>query len=106
MRYRVLVQPSAFQDIETAYRWMCDHFTPNIANQWYYSLQDAITSLQEFPNRGAIAPEASIFGREIRQLWVGKQRRYRVIFVVEQGTVAILHIRHSRQAPLEGELEL
>jgi plasmid stabilization system protein ParE len=101
MSYRVLIQPSAFQDIETAYRWMCNNISADIANQWYYELQDAIGSLQEFPNRCAKAPESEAIGREVRQLWVGKRRGYRILFVVEQNTVFILHVRHSRQAPVE-----
>ena len=47
-----------------------------------------------------VAPEAAIIGREIRQLWVGKARTYRILFVVEGDTVAIIHIRHRRQTPL------
>jgi len=68
-----------------------------IANNWYYELQDAIASLENFPNRCSKAPEASVIEREIRQLWVGKRRKYRVLFVVEDNIVAILHIRHSQQ---------
>jgi plasmid stabilization system protein ParE len=104
MSYRVLIQPAAFQEIETAYRWMCDNLNPEIANNWYYDLQDAIASLQEFPNRCPLLPEAEITGRKIRQLLVGKRRTYRVLFVVEADTVAILHVRHSHQDTLEEEL--
>jgi hypothetical protein len=32
MSYRVIVQPAAFQDIETPYRWMCDKLSPEVAN--------------------------------------------------------------------------
>ncbi|MEA5604345.1 type II toxin-antitoxin system RelE/ParE family toxin [Nostoc sp. UHCC 0252] len=76
-----------------------------VANNWYYELQDAIASLQEFPNRCSIAPEVAVVGREIRQLWVGKRRKYRVLFVVEEDIVAILHVRHSRQSYLDEESE-
>jgi mRNA-degrading endonuclease RelE of RelBE toxin-antitoxin system len=44
-----------------------------------------------------------VIGREIRQLWVGKRRKYRVLFVVEENTVAILHVRNSRQSSLSEE---
>ncbi|MBD1896433.1 hypothetical protein H6F50_13240 [Coleofasciculus sp. FACHB-712] len=46
-----------------------------------------------------------MIGREIRQLWVGKPRKYRILFVVEQDVVAVLHVRHSRQAYLGDESE-
>ena len=105
MSYRVLIQPTAFQEIEASYRWMCDNLSAEAANHWYYELQDAITSLQEFPKRCAAAPEAPMIGREIRQLWVGKQRKYRVVFVVEEDIVAVLHVRHSRKSYLGNESE-
>jgi plasmid stabilization system protein ParE len=100
MIYHVIVQPTAFQEIEASYRWICDNLTPDIANNWYYELEDAIASLQKFPRRCKIVPESDVIGREIRQLWVGKQRKYRVLFVVEESVVSILHVRHARQSYL------
>ncbi|MBW4668206.1 MAG: type II toxin-antitoxin system RelE/ParE family toxin [Cyanomargarita calcarea GSE-NOS-MK-12-04C] len=105
MNYQVIIQPIAFQEIETSYRWMCDNLNPEVANNWYYELQDAIASLQKFPNRCTIAPEAKAVGREIRQLWIGKKRKYRVLFVVEEDIVAIVHVRDSRQSYLGEESE-
>jgi plasmid stabilization system protein ParE len=103
MSYEVLIQPTAFQEIEASYRWMCDNLSAEVANRWYYDLQDAIGSLQEFPNRCTAAPEATIIGREIRQLWVGKRRKYRVLFVIEEDVVAVIHVRHSHQSYLGNE---
>lgn len=105
MSYQVLIQPTAFQEIETSYRWMCDNLSAEVANSWYYEFLDAIASLKEFPNRCSIAPEAPVIGREIRQLWVEKRRKYRVLFVVSENTVAILHVRNSRQSDLGEESE-
>jgi plasmid stabilization system protein ParE len=98
MNYQVIIQPTAFQEIETSYRWMCDNLSPDVANNWYYEFQDTIESLQNFPNRCSKAPEAKVIGREIRQIWIGKKRKYRVLFVVMEDVVAILHVRHSRQS--------
>ncbi|MBW4601415.1 MAG: type II toxin-antitoxin system RelE/ParE family toxin [Calothrix sp. FI2-JRJ7] len=100
MSYQIIIQPTAFQEIEDSYRWMCDNLSAETADEWYYQLQDAISSLQEFPNRCSLAPEAPTIGRTIRQLWVGKRRKYRVLFVIEEDVVAILHVRHSHQPPL------
>jgi plasmid stabilization system protein ParE len=105
MSYQVIIEPTAFQEIETAYRWMCDNLSAEVANNWYYELQDAIASLQKFPSRCTIAPEAATIGREIRQIWIGKQRKYRALFVVEEDVVSILHVRHSRQSDLGEESE-
>ena len=74
MSYQVIIQPTAFTEIEAIYRWMCDNLSAEAANNWYYELQDAIASLQELPNRCGKAPEASTVGREIRQLSIGKRR--------------------------------
>jgi len=84
---------------------MCDNLSAEVANNWYYELQDAIASLQEFPHRCSAAPEAQKIGREIRQLWIGKRRKYRILFVVEEDVVSLLHIRHSRQSYLGEETE-
>jgi mRNA-degrading endonuclease RelE of RelBE toxin-antitoxin system len=37
----------------------------------------------------------------IRQLWIGKSRNYRVLFVVEENQVFIVHVRHSSRAFLK-----
>jgi plasmid stabilization system protein ParE len=79
MNYQVIIQPTAFQEIESSYRWMCDNLSAEVANNWYYQLEDAIASLKKFPTRCSIAPESTKLGREIRQLWVEKQRKYRVL---------------------------
>ncbi|MEK0179120.1 hypothetical protein [Microcoleus anatoxicus] len=31
MSYQVLIQPPAFEEIETAYRWMCDYLSADAA---------------------------------------------------------------------------
>jgi len=58
MKYEVTVQAAAFQEIENAYRWLCDNSAPDVANNWYNDLQEAIDSLSTFPRRCPMAPEA------------------------------------------------
>ena len=77
---------------------MCDNRTPDLANDWYNDLQEAIDSLKTFPRRCPIAPEASFFDLEVRQLITGKRSKYRILYVVEDDRVSILHIRDSRQS--------
>ena len=55
-------------------------------------------SLKTFPRRCPIAPEASFFDREVRQLITAKRSKYRILYVVEDDRVSILHIRDSRQS--------
>lgn len=98
MKYDVTVQAEAFQEIENAYRWLCDNSRPDVANNWYNDLQSAIASLSTFPRRCPIAPEAAFFDREVRQLIVGKSQKYRVLYIVQDDRVSVLHVRHSRQS--------
>jgi hypothetical protein len=52
-----------------------------------------------------LPPETQEFQQTIRQLWVGKARNYRVLFVVEANQVFILHVRHSSRAFLKKDPE-
>ena len=65
---------------------------------------DTLATLQEKPRRCALARENDIFPEEVRQLLYGKkQQSYRILFVVRDEFVYILHVRHGRQAPLTAE---
>lgn len=101
MSYTVIIQPRALRDIEEIFRWIADNVSPNTATQWYEELQRAIASLQEFPNRCPLAPEATLFQHEVRQILMGKHKDHRVLFLVEKNQVSILHIRHSRRSRLK-----
>jgi plasmid stabilization system protein ParE len=39
MKYRVEIQPAAFQEIEDAYRWIYDNWGADSANRWYYRVR-------------------------------------------------------------------
>jgi plasmid stabilization system protein ParE len=106
MKYQVEILPQALGDIEAAYRWMADVLGAQSAEDWYDELMAAVQSLEKFPNRCAIAPEAAEFEQVIRQLLVGKGKRYRVMFVVERGTVFILYVRHTRRAWLTDAIDV
>jgi plasmid stabilization system protein ParE len=95
MKYQVEILPQALEDIESAYRWMADVLGAQSAEDWYDELMVAVQSLEKFPNRCPIAPEAVEFKQSIRQLLVGKRKGYRVMFVVERGMVFILYVRHT-----------
>jgi plasmid stabilization system protein ParE len=105
MTYQVEVLPQALGDIELAYRWMADKLGAQVAEDWYDELMEAVRSLEQFPNRCPIAPEASEVGQSLRQLLVGKAKRYRVMFVVEEEMVSVLYVRHTSRAWLTDEFE-
>lgn len=77
---------------------MADNISPERAESWYAELMVAVQSLEKFPNRGIKAPEAADFELDVRQLFVGKGKQYRLLFLVEKGRVSILYVRHSSQS--------
>jgi plasmid stabilization system protein ParE len=103
MRFQVEITPIAEAQIEQAYCWYRDR-NPEFADRWFRRLMNAISTLQEKPQRCALAVEHKIFPEEIRQLLYGKsQNIYRVLFAIRDTKVYILYVRHSAQAPLTAE---
>lgn len=97
MKYRVSMQPRAEVDASEIYHRIRDD-SPMNADQWFEALCLAIESLNEMPRRCPKAPESRRFKREIRQLLHGV---YRILFVIEDDTVQIVHIRHGARRHLE-----
>jgi len=53
------------------------------------------------PLRCPVVPERHLFPFEARHLlYGGKPHVYRIVFVVENGTVYVLHVWHGRRQPL------
>ena len=67
--------------------------SPQNAVNWYLGLIEAIEKLDELAERCPIAPEDMDLQRGIRHLIVGD---YRVLYVIEDETVSVLHVRHAR----------
>jgi plasmid stabilization system protein ParE len=100
MTFQVEITPIAEAQIEQAYRWYREH-NPEFADRWFRGLMNTIATLQEKPQRCALAVEHEIFPEEVRQLLYGKAKNvYRVLFAIRDDTVSVLYVRHSSQAPL------
>jgi plasmid stabilization system protein ParE len=100
MTFQVELTPIAEIQIEQAYRWYRDR-NPEFADQWFRGLMNTIGTLQEKPQRCALAFEHEIFPEEVRQLLHGKSKNiYRVLFAIRDMTVYVLYVRHGAQAPL------
>jgi plasmid stabilization system protein ParE len=106
MRYRVVIQPPAAEDLDQAYRWIADR-SPDGAARWLDGALRAIQKLRSFPRRCQLAPENDAFAEEIRQLLYGD---YRILFTIDGSQVRVLHIRHGArryldpdEVPEEGE---
>lgn len=97
MEFRVDISIPALQDAESAFLWIRD-FNPQKAKAWYEGLLEAVFSLEESPQRCALAPESKFLGREIKQLVYGKRSQtYRIFFEIieSEKVVRIYRIWHS-----------
>ncbi|MFB2896503.1 type II toxin-antitoxin system RelE/ParE family toxin [Aerosakkonemataceae cyanobacterium BLCC-F50] len=100
MTFQVEITPIAESQIEQAYCWYRER-NPEFADRWFRGLMNAISTLQEKPQRCAKAVEHEIFPEEVRQLLYGKSKNmYRVLFTIREPKVYVLYVRHSAQAPL------
>ena len=103
MKYRVILQPRARQDIEAQYRQIAIH-SPSAAANWFNRILTALEGLSRMPERCAIARESDLVGREIRQFLFGKRAGVRsVLFVIKGDIVRILAVRHSAQSEITAE---
>lgn len=101
MVFRVETSAQAESDADSILDWLLSEHAGETGIRWFLSLDDAIASLAEFPERCPLAPETGRFSFEVRQLLYGRTPHvYRILFTIEGDTVKILHIRHGRRKPL------
>ena len=101
MSYEIDFTEQAQTEANDAFEWIVQ-YSPEKATLWYFDLMERVGSLGNFPGRCALAPESYEFAEEIRQLLYDK---YRILFVIEDEVVRILHIRHSARKTLSPEDE-
>jgi plasmid stabilization system protein ParE len=90
-KYRVVVHPEAENDIALSYQWGIKTWGEDQAKAWVIKLRRIIsTRLSTTPMACPVAPESEELGLPVRLLII---QRYRVLFLVDQRTVTILHIR-------------
>lgn len=100
MKYRVLIEPPARDNIDEACRWIAER-NPSAAIKWFNGLEAAIQTLEDFPQRFPMAEESKAFDVEIRQLVYGQRvGAYRVLFTIAEDAVHVLHVRHGRRRRL------
>ena len=100
MKYRVIIEPPARDNIDEAWLWIAER-NPSAAIKWFNGLEVAIQTLESFPQRFPLAEESKAFDVEIRQLVYGKRiGTYRILFTIKGETVHVLHVRHGRRRRL------
>ena len=95
-RYRVIVTPSAQDDIRESHEWLVAE-NPAYARGWLAGIREKILGLETLPESHALAPESDAFDREIRQLLYGRGTPWRIFFAIDGSTVQVLHVRHGRR---------
>jgi plasmid stabilization system protein ParE len=101
MSFRIELSPKAIDESEEVFLWIREHSGSESAARWYAGLFRAMRTLNEEPTRCHLAREAAVLGMDIRQLLYGDRRSgYRILFVVRDDCVLVLHIRHGARRSL------
>ncbi len=97
MRYRVLLQRLAVQDLDEAAAWAAQH-APTTAGRWLERFHCALQTLDTNPQRCALAKENAKVDVELREFHFGRRPNvFRVIFTIDGDTVRILRIFRAQR---------
>ena len=100
MRYRIIITPEAESDLRKASSYI-RRDNPRAASAWLKAARQRIKTLASYPERCTFAPESISFSQPIRELFYhGNRGTYRILFVVLDKTVFVLHVRHGSMLPL------
>jgi plasmid stabilization system protein ParE len=92
-KYKVILHPDAEIDISSSFQWGGRKWGRKAAEAWIRKLRHTInTRLTSAPLGCSLAPESTELDIDIRQLIVG---RYRILFIVENRLVTVLHVKGS-----------
>jgi plasmid stabilization system protein ParE len=100
--FDVVVVATAQRDFETIVSWIAAR-SPRGAARWVAQFERTIDSLSNNPHRFALAPEAEMAGRDVRQILFKTRsgRTYRALFDIAERTVRVLRIRGPHQDLLD-----
>lgn len=100
MKYRVLIQPRARQDMDEIHDFIGEtQQQPLSAERWLDGIQAVIEGLASHPRRGRVVPEQALFGPEtvIRQVLF---HRHRILYSIVGTAVQILQVRRGTRRDL------
>ena len=90
-KYRVEITRHAEADLETIYAYIAQD-NPTAALGFVEAIEHQVASLEQFPLRAAVIPEAGDLGVSYRHMIHGP---YRTIFRIEGKRVYILRVIHG-----------
>jgi hypothetical protein len=95
MIYRVVITENAKANLRSYYLRAAER-APLTAARWLNRFEEALSSLDQAPQRYALAAENELAPQEIRQLLFGKRPSvFRALFTVAGDEVQVLHIRRA-----------
>ncbi len=95
MKYEVKLYPRAYRDLDDIYSYIAKNLTEQgTAEKLVSDIEDAIFSLEQFPERGSVRRTGIYADKVYRQLFVGN---YTVIYRVykEEREVHIVTVRYA-----------
>ena len=105
MAYRIDISPTAMADVERIFLWL-EEYAIDEPHRWVRGCYERMLTLEQVPNRCALAAEARYMNLPIRQLLYKKQ--YRILFTVieavegdQGGQVQIHRVLRSTQDRLQ-----
>lgn len=90
-KFHVEITATAESDITSIFEYISQD-SQNAASKWIEEIERQINSLENFPMRCPIIPEAKEIGQEYRHLIYGN---YRTIFRIQSSKVIIMRVIHS-----------
>ena len=95
MKYKVLIDPMAKQDLREIFLYVAVNNSLALANKLLDSIEAACYKLAEFPQRGHIPYELRSTG--IKRYLEIHHKHYRIIYEIEQNTVYIHLVLDGRR---------
>jgi plasmid stabilization system protein ParE len=99
MIYKVIILPLAEQEAQANHDWWAANRSTEQAARWYEAFAESVLSLEQKPDRCALAPENGQFPYEVRQLnfGIGSKPTHRIVYTIRPGDVVVLRVRHLAQ---------
>lgn len=94
-KYTVKLYPGAYRDLDSIYSYIANSLSePITADNMILAIENAILSLEQFPERGAIRKSGIYANQNYRQLLV---KNYLIIYKVvkEQNEVHVITVRYA-----------
>lgn len=97
MDYQIVISPEARSQIDRDLEFIRRGASTEDADRWFTGLVAAIESLATMPTRCRLIPERDLVGLDLRQLLYGRrQHQRRIIFLIHDDVVLVVHYRHGR----------